>query len=52
MKNYPDGLNRSRTEAKLAAMVRELTRRLAASGPLTITPKARAMPSKARYLPK
>ena len=32
MKNYPDGLNKARTEAKLAAMVRELSRRLAASG--------------------
>lgn len=28
MTTYPDGLNRARTEAKLAAMIRELSRRL------------------------
>ena len=27
LKNYPDGLNKARTEAKLQAMIRELSRR-------------------------
>ena len=34
MKSYPDGLNKARTEAKLAAMVREFSRRLGTSEPL------------------
>jgi hypothetical protein len=33
MKSYPDGLNKARTEAKLAAMVRELSRRLGTPDP-------------------
>jgi len=33
MKSYPDGLNKARTEAKLEAMVRELSRRLGRPDP-------------------
>jgi hypothetical protein len=33
MTGYPDRLNKARTEAKLAAMIRELSRRLGASHP-------------------
>jgi hypothetical protein len=40
LQNYPEGLNRARTEAKLAAMVRELVRRLKASGITTVAKRS------------